>query len=595
MAFRCSLLAAAVSFAAATTFSGAASAQFNSIIVFGDSLSDGGTYGAKFTTNPANVWVELLAARLGLTLKPWTQGGLNYAQGGQRVALSPGITPEGAPDRPVAAQITQHLAANGGKIAPGALVTLWAGANDFFVGFDAFGRGQLTAEQLQAAITKAGQDLVVQVARLRAAGAQTILVVNLPDIGSTPSGAAAGPARASLTALSGLYNTIVNEGLKQVGGNVIAINSFGLVNEVIANPALYGFTNVTTPACTTASAIQCTPATLRAPNADKTWLFADSVHPTAAGHAALEGVVAATIMAPAAMSLLPEAALNGSRAQGRALDARQRMAGSSGHGVFVTLDAGRAEVANGVDMNASSLVIGADRKFGNLTAGMAFGYHKSEGDLFGAGSFDLGQPMVSAFAGASLGSGYVNAAVSLGDLRYRDITRLIAIGTATRAEVSRATGAQQLLSLGGGAWLGTGAWNHGPFARLDFSKVTVKAFAESGTSSSAMSFSKQRRTQLLGALGYQVQGTMGGFSPFARIAYERDFEANPSVVRARTVSMAGSEFTLPGAKPNEKQVLAEAGVTARMGRAEVGLSLQGGFARDEGDYFAGNLSVRVPF
>jgi outer membrane lipase/esterase len=143
--------------------------------------------------------------------------------------------------------------------------------------------------------------------------------------------------------------------------------------------------------------------------------------------------------------------------------------------------------------------------------------------------------------------------------------------------------------------LGKGTWSHGPFAKVDFNKVTVKAFAEQGTSSTAMAFSKQRRTQLLGALGYQVQGNLGNVSPFARVSYEYDFEAKPSVVRASTVSMSGSQFTLPGATPNEKQVLVEAGVNARLGRAEVGLSVQGGFGRDQGDYFAGNLGVRVPF
>src|ERR1700739_104046 len=76
-----------------------AQTQFNRIVAFGDSLSDGGTYtniikmlnppGAsevarfKFTTNPGNVWVENLAQRFGLALTPNAlDGGTNYAEGG---------------------------------------------------------------------------------------------------------------------------------------------------------------------------------------------------------------------------------------------------------------------------------------------------------------------------------------------------------------------------------------------------------------------------------------------------------------------------------------------------------------------------------
>lgn len=595
MSLRRKALAAAVSLAASVAFSGAASAQFNSIIVFGDSLSDGGTYGSKFTTNPGSVWVELLAARLGLTLKPWTQGGTNFAQGGQRVALSPGLTPAGAPDRPVSAQITQYLAATGGKVDPGALVTVWAGANDFFVGFDALSSGQISPEQLQAAIQKAAQDLAAQVARLRAAGAGTILVLNLPDIGQTPQGLAAGAARASISSLASLFNTVLNDALRAVGGNVVSVNTFGLLREVTANPSAYGFTNVTTPACKTTSAITCTPADLREPNANRTWLFADAVHPTTAGHAAVEGVVAATIMAPAAMSLLPEAALNGARAQTRALEARQRAtAGASPTGVFIALDTARNKGDGMGDLDAASIVIGADRKIGTLTAGMAFGYHATEGDLHGAGSFDLGQPTVSAFVATGSGNTYVNAAVSLADLRYRDITRLIGIGAATRAEVSRATGTMLGGSVAGGLWLGRGSWNHGPFVRLEYNKATVKAFAEQGTSSTAMSFSKQRREQTLATLGYQVQGNLGGVAPYARIAYEQDLTAEAATVMARTVSMSGSSFTVPGAAPNEKQVLLEAGVNARMGKADLGFGLVGGVAREAGDYYAAHLTLRIP-
>ena len=42
---------------------GSASAQFNQFYFFGDSLTDAGVYGARFTVNPGLVWAQDLGAR----------------------------------------------------------------------------------------------------------------------------------------------------------------------------------------------------------------------------------------------------------------------------------------------------------------------------------------------------------------------------------------------------------------------------------------------------------------------------------------------------------------------------------------------------
>jgi GDSL-like Lipase/Acylhydrolase len=52
------------------------------IVVFGDSLSDTGNAG-RFSNGP--VWVEQLAARLEIALRPTQAGGLNFAVGGARL------------------------------------------------------------------------------------------------------------------------------------------------------------------------------------------------------------------------------------------------------------------------------------------------------------------------------------------------------------------------------------------------------------------------------------------------------------------------------------------------------------------------------
>src|SRR5262249_55009366 len=95
-----------------------------------------------------------------------------------------------------------------------------------------------------------------------------------------------------------------------------------LLNEIIANPAGFGFVNVTQPVCTTASALNCTPSTLRDPNGNLTWAFADGVHPTT-GLALISAQAAGSMIeGPSQMSVLAEAPLGVEAANFRAVDAR---------------------------------------------------------------------------------------------------------------------------------------------------------------------------------------------------------------------------------------------------------------------------------
>lgn len=191
--------------------------QFGKIVVFGDSLSDGGAYtnffrslnlpGAgdvtrfKFTTNPGNVWVENIANRFGITLTPNVlDGGYNYAEGGARVTL-PSPSAVGLSQIPVSLQIDRYLAA-GRTFEHTDIVTVLIGANDIFQGGP-------------AAIGPAAGALATQLGRLRAAGANHIVLVNVPDIGLTPSfGAGSGPVSLQGTVLASSFNATLRQNLQ---------------------------------------------------------------------------------------------------------------------------------------------------------------------------------------------------------------------------------------------------------------------------------------------------------------------------------------------------------------------------------------------
>ncbi len=301
--FRPTLAAAAVSLAAVST---GVSAQFSGAYVFGDSLSDAGQYGARFTTNPGLTFPMYVTERYGIGVTPSFTGGTDYGQGGARVNSPSPLIPPNAPNISIAQQVTQFLAA--GPLDPNALYQLQGGANDILVLAGQAAAGQITPAQLQAGVAQAAADLAVQAVRLQAAGARYLVVYNLPDVGLTPA-AGAQNARGTFTALAGLFNSTLNAGLASAGLQVIQVNAFKLLQEVVANPSAFGFTNVTSVACTTASALNCTPATLVTPDAALTYAFADGVHPTTG--LALIGAQAAIsqIKAPAQMSVLAEAPL----------------------------------------------------------------------------------------------------------------------------------------------------------------------------------------------------------------------------------------------------------------------------------------------
>ncbi len=392
---------------------GSASAQFNQFYFLGDSLTDAGFYGARFTVNPGLVWAQDLGNRYGITVTPVTQGGVDFAQGGARVTQPSPLIPTGAPQRSLSVQIDELLHATP-TLNPNAVYTVWIGANDILVNVSAAGSGLLTAAQVQANITTAATDTLAQIARLRNAGAQRIMVFNLPDIGRTPLGLST--PSAPFSALSGLFNSTLQAGLTSLNVDIIPINVFGLFNEIIANPASFGLTNVTSPACTVSSSLNCTLATLVAPNADKTYAFADAVHPTPAGHQIISDYAAAIIEAPQKIGLLGEAPLQVEQANFRAIDGRMWSGLNTPRpqnkfDAYAVYDYGNYDHSGdtgGSENQLNSIVVGVDMKISEqMLAGIAFGYTEDKGSFGnGGGGFRLNEASLTGYVGYGSGPWY---------------------------------------------------------------------------------------------------------------------------------------------------------------------------------------------
>ncbi len=292
---------------AAALVSAQASA-YSALYAFGDSLSDTGNVNiitggvplapyapGRFTNGP--VWVETLAANLGLSANPaLAPGGTNWAFGG---------APTGPPYTQSVPYITQqvsggfaplpgYLQTTGGLADPNALYVVWGGGNDV----------------RQGSITGSVANISTAITALATAGAQNFLVMNLPNIGLTPEAQAGGPAAvAGAQFLSVTFNAqliAATAGLRSsLGISIIDVDVFAFLNNTIANAGSLGITN-TTGRCYSGATGVGGPGTVCAnPNE---YVFWDGIHPTARAHQLLgDFATAAVIPVPAAAWLFVSA------------------------------------------------------------------------------------------------------------------------------------------------------------------------------------------------------------------------------------------------------------------------------------------------
>jgi outer membrane lipase/esterase len=119
--------------------------------------------------------------------------------------------------------------------------------------------------------------------QIAAKGANYILVNNLPDVASTPSG------KSQSAAIQGLIKTAVDTFNTQLKNGVASeakvlyVDLWSVSHDQVTNPGPYGLTNTSTPACGTnalgTSSLVCNASNVIAGDVSH-YMFADEVHPT---------------------------------------------------------------------------------------------------------------------------------------------------------------------------------------------------------------------------------------------------------------------------------------------------------------------------
>ena len=278
----------------------ASATVYNSLVVFGDSLSDGGNnaivigsnagqaitgntyvpsqpYGSGVYSN-GPVWASQAASQLGIPLQPSLAGGTNYAYGG----ATTGPAGDGFPFS-LLTQANQYLATN--TVSANALYVIAGGGNDARAALGTIAAcpaclGPTVAETAAQYASNVG----TIVDALQAAGAQHIIVWNTPNLGLAPAVAAAGASGLGTLLAASMNLALATELAGEPG--VTTFDIFGLGTSIALNPGAFGFTDVTN-ACGAVVGADCS-----------TYAYWDGIHPTTAAHNVIADAFLVTAAVP---------------------------------------------------------------------------------------------------------------------------------------------------------------------------------------------------------------------------------------------------------------------------------------------------------
>lgn len=270
----------------------AAAGPFTDLVVFGDSLSDIGNiaqatansiftsptpgpyyYQGRFSNGPN--YVDSLSAGLGIaSFTHSSASGNDFAYGGAKTTGS--SFPYSLFIKDVDDQVAAYRSTRTANATT--LYLVFAGSNDLIDG--------------QTNMTVPVNSLNSSINSLITAGARQFLVLNLPLLGNTPRYNGSATTHDQYNTRSQQYNAALATMLDTVQVANPAVNIFRLdvaafFSQLIANPVLFGMTNVTDSAAPgLAPGATSYNTSLIVPNPNE-YVFWDDLHPTKAVHAIL--------------------------------------------------------------------------------------------------------------------------------------------------------------------------------------------------------------------------------------------------------------------------------------------------------------------
>jgi len=223
-------------------------------------------------------------------------------------------------------------------------------------------------------------------------------------------------------------------------------------------------------------------------------------------------------------------------------------------GVFANgrANVGRKESADGLDpgfrFENQNFTLGADYRRGDtLVLGGAVGYASSNTTIGrDRGSLDVGAYYLSQYGNwYPLDALYVDWVATVGKADYDAIRNIRYSGFSTSAE-SDTGGKQYSFSLSVGSDVAKGPWQLGSYARIDWARATVDAFAETGGDGLALDIDEQTTRQDTAVVGAKASRAFswsrGVVVPGAFIEAAQEFGEDTRDVSASFVAAGASQF-----------------------------------------------------
>ena len=264
----------------------------SNLVVFGDSLSDMGNgnnsaivsvvfssppyYEGRFSNGP--VWIEHISNSYGLS----TTFGNGIAQGDNR-AFGGSQTGQGyayltLPN--VGTQINNYLANVQSNFSSSDVIFLWAGGNDFLYG--------------SANPDLISQNMASHIRALAMAGANRLVIANLPPLELTPEGASRSAQQQSVMAADVVtYNSNLAQEISNLSSSmnldITLIDAWSIFHQIVNNAEHVGISNTQDQACTGGATVPLVPLPICGSGANVVsnvdeYLFFDRAHPSATMH-----------------------------------------------------------------------------------------------------------------------------------------------------------------------------------------------------------------------------------------------------------------------------------------------------------------------
>lgn len=600
----------------------AAAQQVDRIVTFGDSYADDGNFFEVLGIPPASTtiyasgrfsggtnYVDTLSQILNVPVENFAIGGAmaqtfpGGAANTNCLSIPPscplGFTYEVNQFFNVGPQSTA-FPASATTFNEGDLVTVSIGGNDAryyqqnIAGASVAGAPAAASLSVNAATTELN--------RLVAAGAPTISFLagdtsRLPEIAGNAS------AQAIRAAYSAAYNSGMQGTLAGYAANGVVVHYLDLnrvLDNIAANPSAYGITNgLNCPAL---------PSTTCVLNSAGYLFYVDQLHLTSDGFKIVAAYVAKQLEAPLTLQAPADLGMDIGRNFGRTLTARMDLGAPrdgdtfEGLNFFVVGDAFSRSLNEGdgnlaFDVDGVGGTLGAEYGFGGGVVGVAGNYTRGKAGFDGDDAkVKTTSAQVGIYGGAGLGGGFVQWYFGYG-WDDHDIERA---GVVIDQEADT-DGEHWIGGAKAGYLFPVGAIRLGPVLGVDYAKVRVDGYTESGDAALTLNVGRQSYRSLRGSVGLEARGDFEGggiqFRPYAALTAEKDMISDDRSINFAQTSAPGIvnsfQFDDVSARAYGR---ATGGFAAQIfPNVNLGGSISMTFGKKQGNESSGNLGLKFGF